>query len=152
MKLRERICIAAPQETVWTFLIDPTRWLSWNDKLIHISRTNPGPLTAGEQFGSRWRMNAREQNTEILVRQVEPLERLVVRQYSNSSERSCFLEITFELTRKRQQTKCTQIVDHSQTGASFFMQALIWAIYRFGKPVGLTNLQNLKRLAEADYR
>jgi len=148
MKLRETVEINAPRDMIWNFLVDPSRWLGWNEKLVHISRSHPGPLTVGEQFGSRWRMKGREQETEIIVQDLLPLQRLVTRQYFNSSNRSHFVEITFDLTTRGSRTKLTQIIDHSESGANLFFRMLIWAIHRFGKPVGPTSLQILKRLSE----
>lgn len=150
MTLRQSINIRASRERVWKYVADPAQWPSWNPKLAYLRRTRSGPLVSGEQFSSRWRLKRREEDNEMIVRGVEEKKKIQMEQHFHYKNRVRVLGVTFELEETGHGVKFSQTIDHSRSGIPFVFQGLMWAIFKFGRPVGKPMLTRLKELAEGE--
>jgi len=149
VNLRERITIKAAPERIWTLLVDPAHWSKWNPKFISIRRGRNGAVVPGEQFSMVTRLKRRDEPSEIMVREVMPLRRVIVRQLFTHKNRSRHVEVNIELAARADGIQVTQTLDHKHAGIPIVFEWLIWFIHKFGKPVGEAPLQRLKNLAEA---
>ena len=148
MKLRESILIPSPLERIWATIVDPATWPAWNPKIQSVRRSNYGPVVVGEQFHAVFKLGQMETPSEIEVVASEPPARLALRQHYESGRRSRSVEIVFQLEPTERGVRLTQTVDLAGAGIPWPIRLLIWWITRFGRAVGPSPLDSLKRLAE----
>lgn len=129
-------------------LSDPANWSRWNPKFISMRRSRSGVVVPGEQFSMVSRLKRRDSPSEIMVREVMPLRRVVLRQLFTHKNRSRHVEVNMELTAGKDGIQVTQTLNHEHAGIPFFFELLLWFIHRFGKPTGTAPLARLKMLAE----
>ncbi|MGZ8900349.1 MAG: SRPBCC family protein, partial [Limisphaerales bacterium] len=116
MTLRERITIQAAPERIWMLLADPSQWTRWNPKFVSIRRSRSGAVVAGEQFSMISRLKQRESPSDILVQEVMPLRRVIVRQLFTHKNRSRHVDLNLELSAKDGAIEVTQTLNHNESG------------------------------------
>ncbi len=130
-------------------LADPAQWSKWNPKFISIHRPRCGAVMPGEQFSMVSRLKRKESPSEIMVREVMPLRRLILHQLFTHKNRSRHVEVNLDLSAANGGIEVTQTLNHRNAGMPLIVQFLVWLIHRFGKPAGVPPLQRLKLLAES---
>jgi uncharacterized protein YndB with AHSA1/START domain len=150
MKIIESIFIDRPPASVWTFLIDPQNMPHWNPKVKRVSPSSynsPGP---GYCYAITYQMRetARASEFKAEFAQFQPPARLAIRLTGTFEPRDRVIDEIYELTPQGSGTILTQTVQIGNSGINFFFRFLIWAIRRFGKPVGPRYLEGLKNIIE----
>ena len=149
MNLRERITINAAPERIWLLLADPAQWSKWNPKFISIRRLRSGTVVAGEQFSMISRQKRKETPSEVMVREVMPLRRVIVEQSFQHKNRSRHVELNLELAAGKGGIQVTQTLNHGNAGIPFWAEFIAWLIHRLGTATGVPPLERLKAVAES---
>jgi uncharacterized protein YndB with AHSA1/START domain len=148
MKITESIIINAPPEQVWNFLADPDTWPNWNPKVAKVDRAQTGLLVPGEAFEAGFVLGQRTTNSQVKVRVMEPLRRLVLKQRPDPKERERFLRVEFEMAASDRGTRVVQTTDFTDSGMSRLTKGIMWLLSRIGRPQGQSPLDELKKKLE----
>jgi uncharacterized protein YndB with AHSA1/START domain len=149
LKLSESTVITAPREIVWGFVTDPHHWLAWNARVKQVRRDRRGPVADGERFGAVFQLDGSSGDSQVEVSRCEPPGRLVLRQHYEWKRRPREIGIAISLTTVADGCRVVLETDLSRTGTPWLVRLLVWWVGRFGRPVGPSPLEELKRLAEA---
>lgn len=94
------------------------------------------------------RLKQRESPSDILVQEVMPLRRVIVRQLFTHKNRSRHVDLNLEISAKDGAIEVIQTLNHAGSGIPWFFKLPIWLLHRFGKEVDAAPLMRLKSLAE----
>lgn len=132
MKLNHSVVIHAPLLRVWDALVDPSHWPDWNPQLVHVVRTQTGPLEAGEILAADFVFNGRTTPSQIKVRVLHPHRHFTIKQRPEGRHRAKAVKIDYELEAEGERTRVTETLDLKEAGLSFFGGLALWFGHRFG--------------------
>jgi hypothetical protein len=148
MKLSDSIDIDADPDSIWPFLAIPQRMALWNSHVIAVERSGEQPVQMGERFTMTYKLSGPPRQSEVEVVQCQP-PLLVAYQHRfmvKTRERSA-LE-SYELRVRNGTTRLRQTLDLGDVGIPWIFRPLIWWIHHFGRTVGESFLEELKRLVQ----
>jgi uncharacterized protein YndB with AHSA1/START domain len=148
MKFRETIQIEAPTEVVWNFVSDPEAWPRWNPRVKQVRRNRHGPLVEAEQFAGVFQLSGEPVEHSVEIVRLDPPKSLVMRQRYEWRRRPCEIEVSIFVEPSSTGSRVTTAIDASRAGIPWPFRLLIWWISLFGRKVGSSPLDALKRLAE----
>ncbi len=148
MKLNHSVVIHAPPLRVWDALVDPSHWSDWNPQLVHVVRTQTGPLEVGEILAADFVFNGRTTPSQIKVRVLHPHRHFTIKQRPEGRHRAKAVKIEYELEAEGEHTRVTETLDLKDAGLSFFGGLALWFGHRFGGGK-LGALPRLKQRLEA---
>ena len=145
-KIRESILIGAKAEEIWPFVADPLLQKEWNTKIVSVDRHRTGPVTYGERYSMMFQMGSTPLETEVEVIECDMYQNLTLEHRSVSKGKEQVATVNFQLVASENYVKVTQTLDFSGTRIPLIFRVLMWIINRLGKPVGQTNLEELRTL------
>jgi uncharacterized protein YndB with AHSA1/START domain len=150
MKHYDSIEVAAQPEAVWPLLADPQQMANWHAKLVAVRRSASGTVRLGDRFGTTYTLSGSENDAEAEVIRCQPPAALTYRHHVNLKQCTGYVDESFDLQYNGKVTRVKQTLDFSKSGLPLWARGLMWFVSRFGKPVGPSLFEPLKRAAEAN--
>lgn len=147
-KIRESILIGAKAEEIWPFVADPLLQKEWNPKIVSIERRHSGPVKYGERYSMMFQMGSTPVETQTEVIECDMYQNLTLEHSSVWKGKEQFVTVNFLLTSSDNYVRVTQSIDFSRSHIPLIFRIAMWVINRLGKPVGRTNLEDLRKLVE----
>lgn len=148
MKLTSTVTILASPETVWDYLVTPSRYRTWNEQVIEFVPITQGSLAEGFTCRLRYRYGARESNIMAEVLEYEMPRRLVIHFTGGDFTRKGYALETYELVEKNGGSRLTQIVEMHAPGLGTLAATGMRLRHLFGRSDGKKGLRHLKKLIE----
>jgi len=152
MKLVNSIFINRPAAAVWAFLENPGNMLLWNPKVKRVSPSTFSASQQGYRYAIMYQMheNSRAEEFQAEFVHFEPPLKLVIRHTGGLSAHDRVIEEIYELSERDGGTFLTQTINVENSGVNIFLRFLVWAIQRWGKPVGKPYLATFRDIIEGD--
>jgi hypothetical protein len=145
-KIRESILIGAKAEEIWPFVAGPLLQKEWNTKIVSVERHRTGPVTYGERYSMMFQMGSTPLETDVEIIECDMYQNLTIEHHSVWKGKEQFVTVNFQLASSDNYVKVTQSIDFSRSRIPLIFRILMWIINRLGKPVGRTNLEELRRI------
>jgi len=148
MTMEDSIKISASLEDVWPFVSDPVGQATWNEKIVDVRRHSDQAIRLGETFGMTYRMPGKNNEVEVEVILCDPPNEVHFRHQYRWKSRFRYAVEKYRLQKKGDCVEVKQEIDMSEAGIPWLFRAIIWFISRFGKSVGKSNMERLKKAVE----
>lgn len=150
MKQRAHIDIAAAPELIWPLVADPEWMPGWNEKIVSTRALGARQPALAANYEFMFRMSKSKESTvaQATIREFEALQ-LVEWVYSGTSGRKSWTVIDrFRLESHGNTTRLHRFLDISKAPLPVWIRPVVWFVFKFGRPVGQTNLQRIRELVE----
>lgn len=148
-KIRESILIGATAKEIWPFVADPLLQKEWNTKIVAVERHRTGPVTYGERYSMMFQMGSTPVETQVEIIDCDMDQNLTIEHRSVWKRKEQIVTVNFQLVPNDNYVRVTQSIDFSRSRIPLIFRILMWIINKTGKPVGRTNLEELRRLVNA---
>ncbi len=148
MKLTSTVTILAPSETVWDYLVTPSRYRSWNEQVIEFVPITPGNMTEGFTCRLRYRYGCRESNLMAEVLECEMPRRLVIHFTGGDFTRKGYALETYGLVEKDGGSRLTQVVEIHTPGVGTLASIGMRLRYLLGRSDVKKGLRRFKKFVE----
>jgi len=148
MKLYSEILIQAERDVVWALISEPEFIPQWNQKIVQIKPlADPAPAL-GREYRFTFKMSRKEQLCEASITELNAPQSLTWRFQGLHKQKRWLVEDSYQLTQQGGGTQLKRCLDMQEVPIPRWIRPLIWYIMKFGKPVGQSELEKLRALAE----
>lgn len=152
MKQHSYIDIADTPEVIWPVVAD-AEWLAgWNEKIVSVKALGSSrpALAANYEFTFQMSKSSATTVCEATLSQFKPHELVEWTYFGTYKQKHWQVVDRFRLKVRGNQTRLYRDLDISQAPLPTWIRPLVWLVFKFGRPVGQTNLQRIKELVEVE--
>lgn len=154
MRIREETDARVTPEKAWELIADPSLHALWNSHIVGTVISSGNAPQRGFRYRVTYELKGNRTEFDAEITEFDPPHRLGVRleeRFKGDGKNwDRFMEESYTLTPRGDQTHVLHDVRINHSGVPLLLRFLIWFIMTTGKPVGPTFMERFRELAESE--